>query len=154
MTILVSGATGNVGRPLVSQLLAAGHHVRAITRDPARAALPAGVELFQASLADTAALTSAFTGVTAAHLISFGDDYAPLTNGPDIVDLARAAGVRKLTVLKGDLEKTELDNAVAASGLDYTYLSPVEFMSNTLEWAEQAVSTAASATPFQPCRAP
>ncbi|WP_253886471.1 NAD(P)H-binding protein [Actinokineospora diospyrosa] len=137
MTILVSGATGNVGRPLVDQLLAAGHSVRALTRDPAKAGLPADVELFQGNLADTASLAAAFAGVTAAHLISFGDDYAPLSNAPAIVDLALRAGVRKVTVLKGDLEKTELDNAVAASGLEHTYLAPVEFMSNTLEWADQ-----------------
>lgn len=43
MTIVVAGATGNVGRPLVEQLLAAGHRV--LTRDPARASLPAGAHL-------------------------------------------------------------------------------------------------------------
>ncbi|WP_394298186.1 NmrA family NAD(P)-binding protein [Streptomonospora alba] len=34
MTVLVTGATGNVGRPLVQRLLSAGHRVRALTRDP------------------------------------------------------------------------------------------------------------------------
>ncbi|MFT7837983.1 NAD(P)H-binding protein [Saccharothrix sp. BKS2] len=136
-TILVSGATGNVGRPLVDRLLASGHRVRALTRDPARAHLPGGTELFRGNLADTASLADAFTGVTAAHLISFGDDYAPLTNGEEILDLARAAGVRRVTVLKGDLEKTDLDRAVEAGGLDHTFLAPVEFMSNALEWADQ-----------------
>jgi uncharacterized protein YbjT (DUF2867 family) len=134
--ILVSGATGNVGRPLVEQLLAAGHRVRALTRNPDKADLPAGAELFAGNLADTASLTDAFTGMTAAHLISFGDDYTPLTNGAELVELASKAGVRRMTVLKGDPEKTDLDRAVEASGIDHTYLAPVEFMSNTLEWAD------------------
>ncbi|MFI6801907.1 SDR family oxidoreductase [Streptosporangium canum] len=137
MTILVAGATGNVGRPLVEQLLAAGHRVRALTRNPAKADLPAGAEVVAGNLAETASLSTAFSGVSAAHLISFnGEDFAPLTNGPEIADLAKKAGVRKVTVLKGEVTKSPLEEAVEASGLEWTHLSPVEFMSNALEWAE------------------
>ncbi|WP_338785131.1 NAD(P)H-binding protein [Streptomyces sp. DG1A-41] len=141
MTILVAGATGNVGRPLVEQLLASGHQVRALTRNPQKADLPAGAEAVAGNLADTASLAQAFDGVTAAHLISFsGEDFSPLTNGTEIADLARKAGVRRVTVLKGDLEKSPLEQAVEASGLEWTHLSPVEFMSNALEWAESVKS--------------
>ncbi|MET9390163.1 NmrA family NAD(P)-binding protein [Streptomyces sp. NPDC006624] len=137
MTILVAGATGNVGRPLVEQLLAAGHEVRALTRNPDKADLPAGARAVAGNLADTASLAQAFDGVTAAHLISFnGEDFSPLTNGTEIADLALKAGVRRVTVLKGDVEKSPLEQAVEASGLQWTHLSPVEFMSNALEWAE------------------
>ncbi|MER5646440.1 NAD(P)H-binding protein [Streptosporangium sp. NPDC002524] len=137
MTVLVTGATGNVGRPLVEQLLAEGHRVRALTRNPARANLPAGAEVVAGNLADPATLPAAFSGVGAAHLIGFsGDDFAPLTNGAEIVDLARKAGVRKVTVLKGDVTKSALEEAVEAGGLEWTHLAPVEFMSNALEWAE------------------
>ncbi|MFC8870963.1 SDR family oxidoreductase [Streptomyces sp. NPDC057148] len=141
MTILVAGATGNVGRPLVDQLLAAGHQVRALTRNPDKADLPAGAQAVAGNLADTASLAQAFEGVTAAHLISFsGEDFSPLTNGTEIADLARRAGVRRVTVLKGDVEKSPLEQAVEASGLEWTHLSPVEFMSNALEWAESVKS--------------
>ncbi|MER5426983.1 NmrA family NAD(P)-binding protein [Streptosporangium roseum] len=137
MIILVTGATGNVGRPLVEQLLAAGHRVRALTRNPAKANLPAGAEVVAGNLAETASLSTAFAGVGAAHLISFdGADFSPLTNGPEIVELARKAGVRKVTVLKGEVTKSPLEKAVEAGGLEWTHLSPVEFMSNALEWAE------------------
>lgn len=136
LSILVTGATGNVGRPLVDQLIAAGHRVRALTRDPAVADLPAGVETIAGNISDPASLAKAFDGVRAAHLITFGDDYAPLTNGPEIVALAEAAGVRRVTVLKGDVTRSPLEDAVAGSGLEWTFLAPVEFMSNTLEWAE------------------
>ncbi|MEU4408879.1 NmrA family NAD(P)-binding protein [Streptosporangium sp. NPDC023963] len=137
MTVLVTGATGTVGRPLVEQLLAAGHRVRALTRNPATANLPAGAEVVAGNLADTATLPGAFSGVGAAHLIGFsGEDFAPLTNGAEIVDLARKAGVRKVTVLKGDVTKSPLEEAVEVGGLEWTHLAPVEFMSNALEWAE------------------
>ncbi|CAM02307.1 uncharacterized protein YbjT (DUF2867 family) [Saccharopolyspora erythraea NRRL 2338] len=135
-TILVTGATGNVGRHLVRQLLAEGHQVRALTRDPARADLPAGAEVFAGDLTDTASLAPAFDGVRAAHLITFdGADFSPLANGEDIVELAVASGVREVTVLKGDGSKSPLELAVEAGGLDWTYLAPVEFMCNALEWA-------------------
>lgn len=141
MTVLVAGATGNVGRPLVEQLLAAGHRVRALTRDPAKANLPAGAEAVAGNLAETATMSAAFAGVSAAHLISFnGEDFSPLTNGAEIMDLAEKAGVRKVTVLKGDVTKSPLEQAVEASRLEWTHLSPVEFMSNALEWA-QSVQT-------------
>jgi uncharacterized protein YbjT (DUF2867 family) len=139
-SILVTGATGNVGRPLVDQLIAAGHRVRALTRNPATAGLPGAVEVVAGNLSDTAGLAKAFDGVTAVHLITFGDDYAPLTNGTDIVALAAAAGVRRVTVLKGDVTRSPLEEAVVAGGLPWTFLAPVEFMSNTLEWAESVAA--------------
>ena len=40
MTIVVTGATGNVGRPLVAELAAAGAEVRAVSRTPESAGLP------------------------------------------------------------------------------------------------------------------
>ncbi|WP_246018737.1 SDR family oxidoreductase [Saccharothrix australiensis] len=137
MTVLVTGATGTVGRPLVAQLLAAGHRVRALTRDPAKANLPAGAEAVAGNLADTASLAAAFSGVDAVHLIGFdGADFAPLTNGAEIADVAKGAGVRRVTVLRGDVTKGPLEEAVEASGLEWTHLAPVEFMANALEWAE------------------
>lgn len=48
--ILVTGATGNIGRHLVSLLAEAGVAVRALTRDPGRAGLPGGVEVARGDL--------------------------------------------------------------------------------------------------------
>jgi len=48
--ILVIGATGNVGRELVTQLVAQGRAVRALTRDPGAARLPVEVEVRQGDL--------------------------------------------------------------------------------------------------------
>src|SRR5690606_39896905 len=56
VTILVTAATGNIGRPLVERLLAAGYRVRALTRDPARPALPTAAEDLAGRVADAPTL--------------------------------------------------------------------------------------------------
>ncbi|KUH38321.1 MULTISPECIES: NmrA family NAD(P)-binding protein [Streptomyces] len=138
MTFLVTGATGTVGRHVVAELLRRGAPVRALTRDPAAADLPRTVEVVRGDLTDPASLAAsgALDGVTGLHLITFGGAaLAPLETGPDLVALARAAGVRRLTVLHGG-GPTPVEEAVRASGLPWTVAMPVEFMANTLEWAE------------------
>jgi uncharacterized protein YbjT (DUF2867 family) len=59
-TILVTGATGNVGRPLVANLSDAGAQVRAVNRRPDTAGLPAGVEVVASAAAGLAGATAAF----------------------------------------------------------------------------------------------
>ncbi len=79
--VLVTGATGHIGRPLVASLLEAGCQVRVLTRTPdlARGLLPQGVELVTADLADASSLQSAFDGVdTLFHLAC----YRPSPNEP------------------------------------------------------------------------
>ncbi|MFC4118012.1 NmrA family NAD(P)-binding protein [Nonomuraea zeae] len=136
MTVLVTGATGTVGRQVVRHLLGRGQKVRALTRDPGRAVLPDGVEVVAGDLAAAVGLEEAFDGVTAAHLINFGGDYRRLTNGRQIVDLAERAGVGKVTVLVGWQEGT-LEQAIRAGGLEWTFLQPLQFMANSLtDWGE------------------
>lgn len=65
MTVLVIGATGTIGREVVSHLLASGREVRALTRDAARArhVLGDGVELVEGDLTSPAALADALNGI-------------------------------------------------------------------------------------------
>ncbi|MFI0978311.1 SDR family oxidoreductase [Streptomyces sp. NPDC021093] len=135
--VLVTGATGTVGRQVVAELLARGASVRALTRDPAKADFPAEVEVVRGDLTDPASLAPALEGVEAAHLIVFGEGYAPLDTGEEIVALAAKAGVRRLTVLHGGGE-SPLEDAVRGNGLGlrWTVLMPVEFMANALGWAD------------------
>ncbi|MFE4370881.1 SDR family NAD(P)-dependent oxidoreductase [Streptomyces sp. NPDC056835] len=156
-TVLVTGATGTVGRQVVAELLRRGHTVRALTRDPEKARtvlladVPTGdsrVEVVRGDLTDPASLAPALEGVTGMHLITFGGAmFAPLETGPEIVELARKAGVRRATVLFGG-EETALQRAVEASELDWTVMQPVEFMANALEWAEAIRTEDTVAEPF------
>lgn len=137
MTILITGATGRIGRHLVTQLLADGHQVRALTRNPAAAKLPEAAEAIQGDLTNIDSLRAAFSGIDALHLITFGgDDGADLTNGADIVQLAEASGVRRVSVLAG-WAPTSIEEALGNSSLDWCRIEPVEVMYNTRDWEEE-----------------
>jgi uncharacterized protein YbjT (DUF2867 family) len=147
--ILVTGATGTVGRQVVAELLDRGHEVRALTRDAAGAAFPAGVEVVEGDLTEPEGLAPALQGVTGLHLITFGGAaFSPLETGPRLLELARSAGVRRVTVLHGG-GPTPLEDAVRADdGVDGTVLMPVEFMANALEWADGIVAAGEVREPF------
>lgn len=136
MTILITGATGNVGRHLVQRLRAANRPVRALTRDPATADLPAGVDVRAGDFTDLASLEAALEGVTAMHLMTtFGPGNETVPNSRDLVAAAVKAGVRRVTLLWNGYTGP-VEEAVEDSELEYTHLRPGEFMSNALSWAE------------------
>jgi uncharacterized protein YbjT (DUF2867 family) len=134
MTIVVTGATGNVGRPLVSLLVAAGAQVRAITRTPETAGFPDGVQA-------SGSAVDALPGASAVFLNSraLGDDLA------DVVAVARHTGVSKLVALsainadddfarqpsrvRGDRNK-EVEQLCVDSGLAWVSLRPSVFATN------------------------
>lgn len=137
MTILVTGATGRIGHHLVTQLAHAGHRVRALTRDPQTAQLPAGVEVVRGDLTRVDSLKDAFADIEAVHLITFGgDDGADLTNGADIVRLAQDSGAQRVSVLAG-WAPTSIEAALQASDIDGCRIEPVEVMYNTHDWADE-----------------
>ncbi|MGI5350416.1 SDR family oxidoreductase [Streptomyces sp. CA-250714] len=147
--ILVTGATGTVGRQAVAELRARGHAVRALTRDAAKADFPADVEVVEGDLTEPDSLIPALEGVTGIHLITFGGAYfAPLETGPRILELAHAAGVRRVTVLHGGGPSLLEDAVRADDGVDWTVLMPVEFMANALEWADGIVASGEVREPF------
>lgn len=148
MNFLITGATGRIGRLLVEQLHRAGHEVRALTRNAAKASFPEGVEVVVGDLTKPETLKTAMAGVTGIHLINFGgDDGAPLQTGQDIMALAEAAGVKRVTVLLGG-QQGALEQAVQSSGLAWTFLQPVEFMSGMLDWAESIRAEGVVSIPF------
>ncbi|CAL9333330.1 NAD(P)H azoreductase [Streptomyces sp. enrichment culture] len=141
VTILVTGATGRLGRLVVERLRQGGEEVRALTRTPAAAGVPDGVEVVVGDLTRPQTLAKAFDGARAVHLLgTTGHDHTPLETGPQIVALAAEAGVRRLTVLSAGGEGP-LEGAVRESGLEWTFVWPIDFMANTLGWAE-AIRTA------------
>ncbi|MBF6170792.1 NAD(P)H-binding protein [Nocardia blacklockiae] len=137
---LVTGATGNIGSALVANLAEAGESVRALVRDPARAALPSGVDAVAGDLTAPESLADAFDGVRAAFV---------LPGYPGVVAAAAKSGVRHIVLLSGTSAGTGHDsNAVTRymaaseqevtdSGLSWTILRPSAFMSNALRWLPQ-----------------
>ncbi|MFG2144850.1 NAD(P)H-binding protein [Streptomyces sp. NPDC048696] len=142
--ILVTGATGTVGRE-VARLLAARGPLRILARTPQRVTErgPA-VEVVPGAYGDRDSLERALDGVHAAFLVTNS-----MTEPDDahFVAAARAAGVRHLVKLSAlavaDPDATDLitrrqrenETAVRESGLAWTLLRPRAFMTNTLSWA-------------------
>src|SRR4051812_25261939 len=92
--VLVTGATGRVGRVVVDQLLVAGVPVRALTRRPAAARLPAGVEVVPGDLTVPESLNAALQGVSAVFLVWT----APFDTAPAVFERL-AAGARRIVFL-------------------------------------------------------
>jgi uncharacterized protein YbjT (DUF2867 family) len=93
MRILVTGATGKIGCHVVAQLLQAGVEVRALTRNPAAADLPTGVEVVCGDLAQPETLPPAFEQVERMYLIPVPE------TATEVVALATQAGVRRIVAL-------------------------------------------------------
>src|SRR5438046_1862372 len=96
--ILVTGATGNTGRPLVEALVRLGAPVRAMVRGPAsRTTLPDGVQVAVADFDDAASLAAALDGAGQAYLVTPSSEQAETQKR--FADLAAKAGIRHLVVL-------------------------------------------------------
>ena len=95
MTILVTGATGRVGRHVVEHLTKQGMSVRVLTRDPGKAHVPAGVDMAKGDLLDIDALRTAFAGVRTLFLLNAvtGDEF---TQAIIALNVAREAGVDRV----------------------------------------------------------
>ena len=142
--VLVTGATGRLGRVVVDQLLGAGVPVRALTRRPAAAGLPAAVEVVSGDLTVPESLDVALQGVSAVFLVWTA---AP-TTAPAVVERLAANAQRvvflssphrtphpffqqpnPMAVLHADIERL-----IAAAGLASTIIRPGMFASNALYW--------------------
>jgi uncharacterized protein YbjT (DUF2867 family) len=139
--ILVTGATGNVGSALLAQLRVSGAApVRALTRGPARASFPEGIQPVEGDLARVASLEPALDGVRSLFLVSrVGAD-------ADILSAARQAGVEHVVLVSSITVQTHphlpaaqenlvVERLLRNSGMAWTILRPTQFASNTLWWA-------------------
>ncbi|WP_338770895.1 NmrA/HSCARG family protein [Massilia sp. METH4] len=140
MTILVTGATGTIGRHVVKQLVQRHADVRALVRDPAKAAFPAGVDIAQGDLLDVDALRRAFDGVSTLFLLNavVPDEF---TQALVALNVAREAGVERvvyLSVIHSDLYvnvphfagKYGVERMIERMGFSATILRPAYFMDN------------------------
>lgn len=142
--ILATGATGNVGGELVSQLLDLNQPVRVLTRDPRKvAAWGDRVECAAGSFDQPSTLDAALQGVEQVFLMT---SEVGAGHVEAMQKAARQAGVRHIVYLSSTganhpallLGKWHHDReeVLRASGLSWTFLRPGNFMSNTLMWAE------------------
>jgi uncharacterized protein YbjT (DUF2867 family) len=141
--LLLTGATGHIGRELARELDAKGTKFRVLVRDPARAAgLPGHAERVIGDLDDPATLAPAFDGVDGLFLLVPGIGTAHTARA---VAAAQAAGVRRIVHLSsyaviGDPMPAmgrwhhEREQLVRASGIPATILRPSGFMTNAFDW--------------------
>lgn len=160
MTILVTGATGNIGRCLVHQLVDAGQAVRAMTRAPQTAHLPAAVDVRFGDFEQPDTWPGVLDGVDRVYLFPHADVFSE--SGARFVDQAVGAGVHRFVVhsaaaagftpgdeaadpglryLREHLAEErqahrELEQRVEATGAEWTHLRPGLLAVNALGWAE------------------
>ena len=147
--ILLTGATGNIGRPLIDLLVGEGAGVRAVTRDPKAASLPAGVEVVEGDPSRPETITPHLHGVTSLFL-------NPRTVGTvvdELLDVVKRHAVTRVVTVsaincdddrsrqpsryRGEYNK-EVEDAVTGSGLEWVSLRSSIYASNTIGlWAAQ-----------------
>jgi uncharacterized protein YbjT (DUF2867 family) len=131
--VLVAGATGNTGRPLVEELQTRGASVRAMVRSAA-APVPGDPEKAVADFDDAGSLRAALDGVRRAYLVTPSSERAERQQ-IDFVDAAKEAGVERLVVLSQLAARADspvrflryhaaVEQHVRDSGLDFTFLRP------------------------------
>jgi uncharacterized protein YbjT (DUF2867 family) len=142
MTIIVTGATGTIGRQVVEQLVRRGADVRALVRAPSKANFPTGVDVVQGDLLDVDSLRSAFSDASTLFLLNavVPDEY---TQALIALNVAREAGIERivyLSVIHSDLYvnvphfagKFGVERMIERMGLNATILRPAYFMGNDL----------------------
>jgi len=138
--ILVTGATGHIGRELVPQLVKTGQPVRVLVRDEGKVAhFDRCVERAVGNLNNPETLLAAIQGVERFFLVTFETQ-----QDVNVLRVAKQAGVRHIVKLS-TLEATqhviqvgkwhyEREELIRASGLGWTFLRPGMFMSNSIDW--------------------
>jgi uncharacterized protein YbjT (DUF2867 family) len=107
----------------------------------------------RADLAAPRTLKPALDGADSLFLLTSGDFVAQGGNLDDVLEVVRAAGVRRVVLLSSHGVSTgdhpaQLEDAVRRSGLDWTMLRPAGFHSNTLQWAGAVRAERTVAAPF------
>ncbi len=142
MTILVTGATGNIGAQVIQHLVNHGADVRALVRDPSKANFPAGVAVVEGEFLDVDSLRSAFEGVSTLFLLNavVPDEF---TQALIALNVARSAGIKRivyLSVIHADVYVTvphfagkfAVERMIEKMGFHATILRPAYFIQNDL----------------------
>ncbi|MFL6240208.1 MAG: NmrA family NAD(P)-binding protein [Actinomycetes bacterium] len=147
--VLVTGATGRIGRRVVDRLLEAGVPVRALTRRPSKAQLPLAVEVVSGDLASPESLNAGLHGVRTAFLVWT----LPIDSAAAVIE--RLATHTQRVVFLSSPHQTphpffqqpnpaatlhaDIERLIAESGLAATMLRPGMFASNTVHWWSEPI---------------
>lgn len=152
--IVITGATGNVGRPLVRMLSDRGEQVTATARAISVADVPPGVTVRRVDLTVPSTVSPAIAGAEAVFLLTPADMHAEDGQAfRALIDAVRGAGVARVVLLSSQGVATGrhpavLEDIVRQSGLGWTILRPGGFASNALWWAEGVRRQRVIAAPF------
>lgn len=142
--VLVIGATGNIGRQVVSQLASAGAQVRAMTRKPDAAGLPTQIEVMRGDLTFPDTLDKCLNEIDTVFLVWT----APASSVVPALDrIARHA--RRIVLLSAPIKTPhpifqqpnpqrvmveQIEQLIETSGVEWTFLRPGMFAANALGW--------------------
>jgi uncharacterized protein YbjT (DUF2867 family) len=143
--ILITGATGHIGKELIPPLNETGYPIRVFVRDEQKVAhLDPIIQRAMDDLNDPASLVAALRDVEKVFLVTF-----ETRQDIHVVEAAKRAGVQhivKLSTLEATEHKIkvgkwhyEREELIRASGLDWTFLRPGMFMSNSIEWWSDSI---------------
>ncbi len=138
--ILITGATGHIGKELVPQLFQVGCSLRVLVRDERKVAdLNPQIERAVGDLSKAESLIPAMRGVERIFLVTM--DKPQDVNVIEAAKRARVQHIVKLSTLEAAEHKIavgkwhyEREELIRASGLDWTFLRPGMFMSNSIDW--------------------
>jgi uncharacterized protein YbjT (DUF2867 family) len=154
--ILITGATGNIGKELVPQLLAKGEKLRVVTRDAAKVAgLDQRVERVVGDLREPETVKRAVAGADRVFLIGLIADTTQTADRALIAESAKS-GVKRIVKISAGSDGTkgigkvhrDQEELVRQSGIPWTFLRPGMFMSNTLGWAGTIKAQGTVFSPF------
>ncbi len=141
--IIVTGATGNIGKDVVKELQGMGARVRVVARDPEKARKVLGnVEIVQGDLTNRASLDAAFKGGTKLFLLGPAGP-TQVAEQHNAIEAAKAAGITHVVKLSAMGAETgskvslgrwhaQTEGELKRSGLKWTILQPSNFMQNFL----------------------
>jgi uncharacterized protein YbjT (DUF2867 family) len=142
--VLVIGATGTIGRQVVSQLAARGVYVRAMTRTPEAAVLPTQVEVMRGDLTLPDTLDECLHGIETVFLVWTAPPAAVV---PALGLIARHT--RRIVLLSAPVKTPhplfqqpnprrlmveKIERLIETSGVEWTFLRPGMFAANALGW--------------------
>jgi uncharacterized protein YbjT (DUF2867 family) len=156
--ILVTGATGKVGRHLVTELIGAGVPVRALTRGPGDPGLPDDAEIARWDPGQPATLAAALAGTDAVfiNVTAVGGVIGELIAAASAAGTRQAVMLSSLTVHDNGVQPyaigahhKAIEDQVRASALAATFLRCGGFAANTLAWAPMIRAEGVVRAPYE-----